>query len=180
MLIIFKGPPWQKMKCYIIAGPNGAGKTTFAENFLPVEAECLNFINADLIAKGIAPFNPESVNLEAGKLFLKRMDALVSNKESFAFETTLSGLNYIDHIRKWKKIGYDIILYFLYLPNEEMAIKRVQLRVAEGGHNVPEDVIIRRYHRGWENFNKQYKYLVDDWIVFDNSGDIPLIMEKKM
>ena len=93
------------MKCYIIAGPNGAGKTTFAENFLPAEAGCLNFINADLIARGIAPFNPESVALEAGKLFLKRMDAIVAKKESFAFETTLSGLNYIRQIQKWKKSG---------------------------------------------------------------------------
>ncbi len=82
-----------KLKCYIIAGPNGAGKTTFAENFLPVEAECLNFINADLIAKGIAPFNPESVALEAGKLFINRMNRITENRESFAFETTLSGLN---------------------------------------------------------------------------------------
>ena len=105
------------------------GKTTFAENFLPEEAGCLNFLNTDLIARGIAPFNPESVAIEAGKLFLKRMDAVVSNKESFAFETTLSGLNYIDRIKDWKKIGYEIILYFLKLQNEEMAIQRVQLRV---------------------------------------------------
>ena len=130
-------------------GPNGAGKTTFAENFLPEEAECLNFLNADLIARGIAPFNPEKVALESGKLFLKRMDTIFSNKESFAFETTLSGLNYIDRIKKWKQAGYEIILYFLKLPSEGMALKRVQTRVSEGGHNVPEDVIIRRFHRGW-------------------------------
>jgi predicted ABC-type ATPase len=161
-----------EMKCYIIAGPNGAGKTTFAENFLPKEAGCLNFLNADLIARGISPFNPESVALEAGKLFLKRMDTIVSNNESFAFETTLSGLN-------WKKADYEIILYFLKLPSEEMALKRVQTRVSEGGHNVPEDVIIRRFHRGWANFQKYYKHMVDDWVVFDNSGDIPLILEEK-
>jgi predicted ABC-type ATPase len=168
-----------EMKCYIIAGPNGAGKTTFAENFLPEEAGCLNFLNADLIARGISPFNPESVALEAGKLFLKRMDTIVSNKESFAFETTLSGLNYIDRIRNWKKTGYEIILYFLKLPSEEMALKRVQTRVSEGGHNVPENVIIRRFHRGWINLQKHYKHMVDDWVVFDNSGDIPLILEEK-
>ncbi len=167
------------MKCYIIAGPNGAGKTTFAENFLPVEADCLNFLNADLIARGISPFNPETVALEAGKLFLKRMDTIVSNKESFAFETTLSGLNYIERIKNWKKDGYEIILYFLKLPSEEMAIKRVQLRVAEGGHNVPVDVIIRRYHRGWENFRKYYKNLVDAWVIFDNSKEIPEVLEEK-
>ncbi len=169
----------KKMKCYIIAEPNGAGKTTFAEKFLPVEAECLNFINADLIAKGIAPFNPERVALEAGKLFLKRMGSIVSNRESFAFETTLSGLNYIESIKNWKKIDYEVILYFLSLSNEEMAVKRVQLRVAQGGHNVPVDVIKRRYHRGWENFQNHYKELVDTWVIFDNSGNIPVVVEEK-
>jgi predicted ABC-type ATPase len=170
---------YSKMKCYIIAGPNGAGKTTFAENFLPVEAECLNFINADLIAQGLAPFNPERVALEAGKIFLRRLDTIVSNKESFAFETTLSGLNYIDRIEKWKQIGYEVILYFLKLPSEEMAIQRVRLRVAQGGHNVPRDVIIRRYFRGWRNFQKYYMHLVDAWVIFDNSGKIPFILEEK-
>ncbi len=168
-----------KLKCYIIAGPNGAGKTTFAENFLPEEAGCLNFLNADLIARGIAPFKPESVALEAGKLFLNWMDTIVSNKKSFAFETTLSGLNYIDRINGWKLAGYEIILYLLKLPSEGMALKRVQTRVSEGGHNVPENVIIRRFHRGWTNFQKHYKHMVDDWVVFDNSGDIPLILEEK-
>jgi predicted ABC-type ATPase len=169
----------KQMKCYIIAGPNGAGKTTFAENFLPAEAGCLNFINADLIARGIAPFNPESVALEAGKLFLKRMDTIVAKRESFAFETTLSGLNYIRQIQKWKKIGYEVILYYLSLPNEEMAVQRVQLRVAQGGHNVPVDVVKRRYHRGWKNFLNHYKELVDTWVIFDNSGNIPKVVEEK-
>ncbi len=170
----------KNLKCYIIAGPNGAGKTTFAENFLPVEAECLNFINADMIAKGIAPFNPESVALEAGKIFLNRIETMVSNNLSFAFETTLSGLNFIDHIKRWQSIGYEVILYFLYLPNEEMATNRVHLRVAQGGHNVPEDVIIRRYHRGCKNFQAHYKPIVNDWVVFDNSGDQPLVIEEKL
>ena len=170
---------WQKMKCYIIAGPNGAGKTTFAENFLPAEADCLNFINADLIARGIAPFNPESVALEAGKLFLKRMDAIVANRKSFAFETTLSGLNYIEQIKKWRKIGYEVILYYLSLPDEKMAVERVQLRVAQGGHNVPVDVIKRRYHRGWKNFLDHYKDIVNTWVIFDNSGIRPVIIEEK-
>ncbi len=169
----------KSLKCYIIAGPNGAGKTTFAENYLPVEAECLNFINADMIAKGLAPFNPESIAIEAGKIFLKRIETLTSNKVSFAFETTLSGLNFIDRIKKWRAVGYEVILYFLYLPDAELAVRRVKFRVAQGGHSVPEDVIIRRYSRGWDNFQKHYKQLVDDWIVFDNSGDQPLIMEEK-
>ena len=91
----------------------------------------------------------------------------------------MSGLNYIERIKNWKKAGYEIILYFLKLPSEEMAIRRVQLRVAEGGHNVPEDVFIRRYHRGWENFQKHYKDLVDAWVVFDNSQEIHEVLEEK-
>ena len=125
---------------------------------------------------GIAPFNPESVALEAGKLFLKRMDAIVANRKSFAFETTLSGLNYIEQIKKWRKIEYEVILYYLSLPDEEMAVERVQLWVAQGGHNVPVDVIKRRYHRGWKNFWDHYKELVDTWVIFDNSGNIPKVV----
>ena len=147
------------MKCYIIAGPNGAGKTTFANSFLPNEVNCLNFLNADLIAQGLAPFNPESMAFEAGRLVLKRIDKLVSKWEDFAFETTLSGLGYVRRIQEWKSTGYSVILYFLKLPSEEMAIERVHLRVAEGGHNVPEDTIRRRYHKGWKNLNMHYK----DW-----------------
>lgn len=169
----------EDLRCYIISGPNGAGKTTFAENYLPVEAECLNFLNADLIAKGIAPFNPESAALTAGKIFLNRIEAMAASKVPFAFETTLSGLNFINRINQWQSLGYKVILYFLYLPAGELAVKRVKLRVSQGGHHIPEDVIIRRYNRGWENFRKHYKHVVDDWTVFDNSGDTPLAIERK-
>ena len=130
------------MKCYIIAGPNGAGKTTFANAFLPEEASCLNYVNADLIAEGLSPFNPESVAFEAGKLLLKKLDDLAKKRESFSFETTLSGLNYVRRIEEWRNQGYEVILFFLKLPSEEMAINRVKLRVAEGGHNVPENVMM--------------------------------------
>lgn len=166
------------MKCYIIAGPNGAGKTTFADTFLPEEASCLNYVNADLIAKGLSPFNPESVAFEAGKLLLKKLNYLSKKKESFSFETTLSGMNYIHHIKKWRNQGYEVILFFLKLPSEEMAINRVKLRVAEGGHNVPENIIRRRYHKGWHNFQTHYKELVDTWVIFDNSGETPIILEE--
>ncbi|RAM01251.1 hypothetical protein DO021_14330 [Desulfobacter hydrogenophilus] len=88
-------------------------------------------------------------------------------------------MNFIDRINKWREVGYEVILYFLYLPNAELAVRRVKLRVAQGGHNVPENVISRRYRRGWDNFQKHYKQIVDDWIIFDNSGDQPLIMEEK-
>ncbi len=168
------------MKCYIIAGPNGAGKTTFAKTFLPEEASCLNYVNADLIAEGLSPFKPESVAIESGKLLLKKLDDLVEKKESFAFETTLSGLSYIRRIKSWKSQGYEVILFFLKLPNEEMAVQRVKLRVAEGGHNIPEDVIKRRYKKGWQNLQNHYKHLVDSWVVFDNSGKIPIVLDESL
>lgn len=164
------------MKCYIIAGPNGAGKTAFAKSFLPNEVNCLNFLNADLIAQGLAPFKPESMAFEAGRLLLNRIDELVSKREDFAFETTLSGLGYVRRIREWRSIGYSVVLYFLKLPSEEMAIERVHLRVAEGGHDVAEKTIRRRYHKGWENLNVHYKQLVDTWVIFDNSGKFPVIL----
>lgn len=166
------------MKCYIIAGPNGAGKTTFAQAFLPKEASCLNYLNADMIAKGLSPFKPESVAVEAGKLLLKKLDDLVKRKQQFSFETTLSGLNYLHRIKNWQNQGYEVILYFLKLPSEEMAVHRVKLRVAEGGHNVPKNVIIRRYHKGWYNFQNYYKHKVDAYVVFDNSGEIPIILDE--
>jgi len=168
----------RNIKCYIIAGPNGAGKTTFAKTFLPEEASCLNYVNADLIAEGLSPFKPESVAIESGKLLLKKLDNLVEKKESFAFETTLSGLNYIRRIENWKSQGYEVILFFLKLPNEEMAIQRVRLRVAEGGHNIPENVIKRRYQKGWQNFQNHYKHRVDAWVVFDNSGKTPTVLDE--
>jgi len=125
-------------KCYIIAGPNGAGKTTFANEFLPIEAECLNFINADLIATGLSPFQPEKVALKAGKLMIREMNEFVSLSKSFALETTFSGKDYVDRIKNWKSLDYEIIIYYLKLQSVELAIERVRLRVALGGHNIPE------------------------------------------
>lgn len=147
----------EKPKCFIIAGPNGTGKTTFAKTFLPDERACLNYVNADLIAEGLSPFKPESVAIESGKLLLKKLDDLVNKKESFAFETTLSGLNYIRRIKVWQNLGYEVIVLFLKLPNPEIAIERVKLRVSEGGHFIPEHVIKRRYIKGWDSFNNFYK-----------------------
>lgn len=165
-------------KCYILAGPNGAGKTTFANEFLPVEAECLNFINADLIALGLSPFQPTKMALEAGRIMIKQIADCLSKNESFAFETTLSGKGYIKKINEWKKQGYEIIIYYLKIPSVEFAIERVRLRVARGGHNIPEKVIRRRFERSWANFNIFYKSLADSWIVFDTSGNIPIIIEE--
>lgn len=166
------------MKCYIIAGPNGAGKTTFARTFLPFEAECLNFINADLIAEGLSPFKPESVAFEAGRLLLGRIDQMTCHRESFAFESTLSGLNYMRRIQQWKSVGYQTILYYLKLPHEQMAVERVRMRVAEGGHHIPDEVIRRRFHKSWHNMQTHYKSAVDTWMIFDNSGDTPILLEE--
>ncbi|MBU1152580.1 Zeta toxin family protein [bacterium] len=165
-------------KCYILAGPNGAGKTTFANEFLPIEAECLNFINADLIAQGLSPFQPDKMAIESGRLMVEHIDDCVRKNESFAFETTLSGKGYIKKINEWKKEKYEIIIYFLKLPSVEFAIERVKLRVAHGGHNVPEQDVRRRFERSWYNFTMFYKFLADSWIVFDTSGNIPVILDE--
>jgi predicted ABC-type ATPase len=167
-----------KNKCYIIAGPNGAGKTTFANEFLPIEAECLNFINADLIAQGLSPFQPNKMAIEAGRLMIQHINECVRRNESFAFETTLSGKGYIKKIMDWKAQQYEIIIYYLKIPTVEFAIERVKLRVSQGGHNVPEQDIIRRFERSWINFKQIYKTLADSWIVFDTSGNQPVILDE--
>jgi len=164
--------------CFIIAGPNGAGKTTFAKSFLPSEGQCVNFINVDMIAEGLSPLAPDKVRIEAGRLVLKRIAKCVVDEESFAFETTLSGTKYAKHIEKWKKTGYEVVLYFLRLPSAEIAIDRVRLRVSQGGHNVPEEDICRRFDRGWKNFRKVYQDIVDAWIIFDTSDYEPKIIEE--
>jgi len=165
-------------KCYIIAGPNGAGKTTFANDFLPIEVECLNFINADLIALGLSPFQPDKMGIEAGRIMLKKINECVLKNESFAFETTFSGKLYEKKIKNWKLKGYEIIIYYLKLPSVNMAIERVKLRVKKGGHDVPEKTIRRRFDRSWINFQEIYKALSDSWSVFDTSGNYPVIIEE--
>jgi predicted ABC-type ATPase len=165
-------------KCYILAGPNGAGKTAFANEFLPIEAECLNFINADLIAQGLSPFQPSKMAIEAGRLMIQQINNCVRKSESFAIETTLSGKGYYKKIIGWKTQGYEIIIYFLKLPSVEIAMERVKLRVAKGGHNIPERDIRRRFEKGWPNFNMLYKPLADSWTVFDTSGDMPVVIDE--
>ena len=157
-------------KIVIIAGPNGAGKTTFAREFLPNEAHCPVFINADLIAAGFSPFAPEAAAIKAGRLMLKTIDEHIAKGESFAMETTLSGLGYARSIPAWREAGYQIKLIFLELPDAQTAIDRVAARVSQGGHHISEDVISRRFKAGLENFLTVYKPLVDVWLHFDNSG----------
>ncbi|MGN6315348.1 zeta toxin family protein [Trinickia sp.] len=164
-------------KVIIIAGPNGAGKTTFARSFLPVEAQLPRFVNADLIAAGLAPFAPETAAIKAARLMLEEIEQYARHGESFAFETTLSGLAYLRHIQQWKAQGYRVSLYFLSLPDAETAIARVAERVRQGGHDIPELVIRRRFAAGLKNFEQRYRHVVDDWALYDNSGNTPIMLE---
>lgn len=164
-------------KIVIIAGPNGAGKTTFAREFLPREAGIDFFVNADLIAAGLSPFAPGAADIRAGRLMLEEIASHVRRRESFAFETTLSGRRYARMIPRWQSMGYRIKLVFLYLTDVMVAIERVRVRVKQGGHNIPEDIIRRRYEAGWKNFQEVYKGLVNAWVLYDNSGEKPVLLD---
>jgi len=161
----------------IIAGPNGAGKTTFAKEFLPNEADCLHFVNADLIAAGLSPFKPEVAAIKAGKLMLKAIDEHIYKHESFVFETTLAGKIYAKKISVWQASGYHVSMFFLRLRNVDIAINRVAQRVKQGGHFIADDVIKRRYQNGMINFQNLYKPLVDEWVIYDNNEDKPVLAE---
>lgn len=163
-------------KIVIIAGPNGAGKTTFARAFLPAEAQCPRFINADLIAAGLSPFAPEAAAVKAGRLMLNEMAACTRRLESFSFETTLSGVAYLRHIQDWKRLGYHVSLFFLALPSADAAVSRVAQRVRQGGHSIPEEVIRRRFETGRRNFDAHYRHAVDAWTIYDNAGDEPVLI----
>lgn len=162
-------------KIIIIAGPNGAGKTTFAREFLPNEAGCPQFVNADLIAAGLSPFAPDVAAVKAARIMLESFTELEQRGESFAFETTLSGLIYARRIRRWRGAGYHVALIFLSLPDPQMAIDRVAERVRQGGHDVPSDVIRRRFTAGMRNFEQIYRDSVDAWAMYDNAGDEPVL-----
>ncbi|WP_395832005.1 zeta toxin family protein [Elstera sp.] len=161
----------------MIAGPNGAGKTTFARAFLPNEGQCKRFINADLIAAGLSPFEPERVALQAGRLMLDEIARAVADRESFAVETTLSGLGYLRQIKAWRAAGYRVSLYFLSLPSPELAIARVKLRVQQGGHNIPEPVIRRRFAAGLHNLMEHYRFVVDGWALYSTGGIEPILQD---
>jgi predicted ABC-type ATPase len=163
----------KKQRIIIIAGPNGAGKTTFAREYLLKEAHCPGFINVDLIAAGLSPFEPNRAAIQAGRIMLSEIQRRVRKHESFAFETTLSGQVYARMIPEWRTAGYRVRLIFLGLPDAEMAISRVAMRVAQGGHNVSKSVIRRQFDAGLRNFQNMYMHLVDRWEWYDNSGDTP-------
>ncbi len=160
----------------IIAGPNGAGKTTFAREFLPQEAHCPVFVNADLIAAGLSPFAPEAAAIKAGRIMLKEIDDHIAQHRSFSFETTLSGRGYAAKVARWRAAGYRVSLYFLSLPHADMAVERVRLRVSQGGHNIPEAVIRRRFEAGLENLESLYTSIVSEWSVYDNQHRQPILL----
>jgi predicted ABC-type ATPase len=165
-------------RIFIIAGPNGAGKTTFALEYLPREADCPDFINVDLIAAGLSPLNPERGAIRAGRIMLAEIHRRVEHGESFAFETTLSGLVYARLIPRWRQAGYNVRLFFLSLPTAELAVARVATRVEQGGHTVAEPTIRRRFAAGLRNFKEIYADLVDRWEWYDNSGSTPRLISE--
>ena len=164
-------------KIIIIAGPHGAGKTTFARSFLPMEGNCPRFINADLIAAGLSPFAPEKAATRAGRLMLGEIHACARRGESFAFETTLSGLGHLYLISQWQKAGYRVNLYFLTLPSADASVARVAERVRQGGIDIPEDVIRRRFASGLRNFDRYYREYADAWIKYDTLNEPPRFLE---
>jgi predicted ABC-type ATPase len=155
----------------IIAGPNGAGKTTFVNTYLPGYTNIREFVNADLIAMGISPFNPADAQMEAGRVLLSRTSQLMEERKSFARETTLSGQGYKSLIADATSLGYAVKLFYIYLNSTELCQKRIADRVKKGGHNVPADVVIRRYDRSLHNFFGDSMQLVDSWELHDNSGE---------
>ena len=165
-------------RCIIIAGPNGAGKTTFAREFLSKEAGVVHFVNPDLIASGLSPLRPELAALAAGRLFLLQLDRLARSREDFAFESTLSGLTYINRLKRWKAVGWRIEIVYLRISSPQLGLRRISTRVKQGGHDVPRRDVLRRFTRSWINFQKSYWLLADEWTVYDNSGDVPKVLEQ--
>ncbi len=161
---------------YIIAGPNGSGKTTFAREFLPKLEANFEFVNADYLAGGLSPFAPYRAAIEAGKLSLRRIKHLAQERKNFAFESTLAGVTYVHLLKDLKRRGYEIRIYFLWLRDIDLALRRIAERVRHGGHNVPEADVRRRYAVGLRNLFKLYRPLADFLAVVDNSGQQPKLI----
>jgi predicted ABC-type ATPase len=161
---------------YIIAGCNGAGKTTASFTILPELLDCKEFINADEIARGLSPFQPEKVAIQSGRIMLHRLNELLQSKEDFAFETTLSTRSYVSFVKKAQQLNFNVILIYFWLNSVDLAKERVKIRVSEGGHNINQEVIERRYYLGIKNLKKLYIPVVDSWMVFDNSSDVSKII----
>ncbi len=167
-------------KLYIIAGCNGAGKTTASMSILPEVLDCREFVNADEIAKGLSPFKPEEVAIEAGRLMLQRIDTLLSRHVSFAIETTLATRSYKNLVERAKASGYQVILLFFWLSSPEMAEMRVAQRVASGAHNIPKDVIHRRYWAGLRNLFEIFVPIIDLWSLYDNNTETQPIVKNSI
>ena len=165
---------------YIIAGCNGAGKTTASYTILPEIIKCKEFVNADEIARGLSPFQPETVALEAGRIMIARVDELLNENKSFGLETTLSTRIYLNKIQRAKEQGYIVTLLFFGLNNPELAKERVKIRVKEGGHHIPEDVIERRFYKGITYLFDLYIPIVDNVMIFDNSFGKPKLIAQKL
>ena len=165
-------------RCIVIAGPNGAGKTTFAREFLPTEADVIHFVNADLIASGLSPLKPEEAAIAAARLLLTEIARRGRLHESFAFESTLSGVGHAARLRQLKRLGYCVEIVYLKLGSPQLALRRIAMRVRQGGHDVPRGDVLRRFARSWENFDRVYRGLADTWPVYDNSGMSPVLLEQ--
>ncbi|MBI4063657.1 MAG: zeta toxin family protein [Elusimicrobia bacterium] len=166
-------------KLYVISGPNGAGKTTFARKFLPHYGKCDEFVNADLIAQGLAPLKPEKAAFGAGRLVIKRIQELAKKRTDFAFETTLSGKSYLKFLKHLKKNGYEILFFYLWIPSADLALKRIKERVAMGGHNVPKADVTRRFGKSLKNLFRLYWNLADKILILDNSSLRPEVVAMK-
>ncbi len=162
--------------CTVIAGPNGSGKTTFALTYLRSAGHSRNFVNADLIAAGLSPLSPEKEAIEAGRLFLREVHRFVADGESFAFETTLSGRSYLRLIRKMVEDGWEVHLVYLWLPTADACVERVAERVAQGGHNIPEATIRRRYTRSLKNLLNEFATAFSVVACYDNSSSVPRLI----
>jgi predicted ABC-type ATPase len=169
----------RRPRCIVIAGPNGAGKTTFAREYLPHVARVMHFVNADLIAGGLSPLKPELAAISAARVVLREIDRLASDGAHFAFETTLSGLTYLRRMESWKQAGYRIEIVYLRLDSVDLALRRIAARVVQGGHDVARRDVIRRFKRGWANFESIYRPMAESWAIYDNSGPSPVLLEQQ-
>lgn len=166
----------ENKEVYIVGGPNGSGKSTFVKQFLPNYVEVNNFVNADDIAVGLSPFDSSSMNITSGKLMLEMIDRYKKKSESFGFETTLAGNKWVKMIQELKNASYVTSIFFLDIESVDLAVSRVKYRVESGGHAIPEETIRRRYLRSRNNFWYNYKDMVNNWYLFNNSGKVPQLI----